>query len=81
MRALLQQKADVNAALVDGSTALHWAVESDDLETVDLLLHAGANPKAQDRWGRAPLWATIEIRDRDLGRNNGTTSTAGPAWT
>ena len=27
-RALLAQKADVNAAEADGTTALHWAVET-----------------------------------------------------
>ena len=32
VRRLLQQKADVNAAQVDGATALHWAVYRDDLE-------------------------------------------------
>jgi uncharacterized protein len=31
VRSLLQQKADVNAPLVDGTTALHWAVRADDL--------------------------------------------------
>ena len=56
IRSLIQQKADVNAPLVDGSTALHWAVEADDLETVEMLLHAGANPKAQDRYGFTPLY-------------------------
>ena len=33
LRALLQQKADVNAPQVDGATALHWAVYRDDVET------------------------------------------------
>ncbi len=56
IRSLIQQKADVNGPLVDGSTALHWAVEADDLEMVELLLHAGANPKAQDRYGFTPLY-------------------------
>ena len=32
VRARLQQKADVNAAEADGTTALHWAVRADDLE-------------------------------------------------
>lgn len=46
VRGLLIQGADVNAALGDGTTALHWAVFHDDLELVRLLLKAGANTKA-----------------------------------
>src|SRR5262245_61312275 len=42
LRALIQQKADLNAAQVDGATALHWAVYRDDLESADLLIAAGA---------------------------------------
>ena len=53
---LLQQKADVNAALADGSTALHWAVENDDPDAVALLLKSGANPNAADRYGITPLY-------------------------
>lgn len=56
VRSLIVQKADVNSPMPDGSTALHWAAASDDLETVDLLLRAGANPKAQDRYGFTPLY-------------------------
>ena len=41
VRAALARKADVNATQVDGSTALHWAVERDDVEMADLLLRAG----------------------------------------
>ena len=55
MRALLQQKADVNAPQVDGATALHWAVYRDDLEMADLLIRAGANVKAANREGVTPL--------------------------
>ena len=41
-RALLRQKrADVNAAGVDGTTALHWAVQRDDAAIVELLIRAG----------------------------------------
>jgi ankyrin repeat protein len=55
VRAAIQQKADVNATASDGSTALHWAVHRDALDVVDLLLGAGANPKAANRYGVTPL--------------------------
>jgi ankyrin repeat protein len=56
VRKLLLAKADVNAAQVDGATALHWAVYRDDVETADLLLKAGANVKAANREGTTPLF-------------------------
>jgi ankyrin repeat protein len=56
VRALLQQKIDVNAGGVDGTTALHWAVRADDPETTELLLRAGASAKATDRYGVTPLY-------------------------
>ena len=55
VRTLIQQKADVNAAQVDGATALHWAIYRDDEEMVDLLIRAGANVKAANRDGATPL--------------------------
>jgi uncharacterized protein len=55
VRALLQKKVDVNSPQVDGTTALHWAVRSDDVDTVDLLIRAGANVKAANREGVTPM--------------------------
>ena len=55
IRSLLQKKADVNAPQRDGTTALHWAVRLDDLETADLLIRAGANVSAATRAGATPL--------------------------
>jgi len=55
LRALLHQNVDVNAQAPDGATALHWAAYRDDLETVALLVHAGANVKAANRYGVTPL--------------------------
>jgi ankyrin repeat protein len=52
---LLKTGADVNAAQVDGTTALHWATYNDDAETVALLVRAGANVNALNRYGVPPL--------------------------
>src|SRR6266700_8271445 len=43
VRKLLGTGVDVNAAQVDGTTALHWAAYHDDAETVALLVRAGAH--------------------------------------
>jgi len=53
---LLQQKLDVNAPEADGTTALHWAVRSDDLDLADRLIKAGANVKIANRYGITPLY-------------------------
>jgi len=53
VRSLLQQKADVNAAQVDGMTALHWAARHNDIETVQTLVKAGANVNAKSLADRA----------------------------
>ncbi len=55
VRALLERRSDVNAPQVDGTTALHWAAHQDDLETAGLLIGAGANVKAANRYGVTPL--------------------------
>jgi ankyrin repeat protein len=55
VRAALARKADVNAAQIDGSTALHWAAERDDLEMADQLIRAGAKVTARTREGVTPL--------------------------
>ncbi|MBI3471384.1 MAG: ankyrin repeat domain-containing protein, partial [Candidatus Solibacter usitatus] len=39
----------------DGTTALHWAAHQEDLETAELLVRAGANVKAANRYGVTPL--------------------------
>ena len=55
LRSLLQQKANVNAPQIDGTTALHWAVQLGDLDAADLLIRAGANASATNRTGVMPL--------------------------
>jgi ankyrin repeat protein len=55
VRTLLQAGVDVNAAQVDGTTALHWAAYHDDAEMIALLVRAGANVNAVNRYGVPPL--------------------------
>jgi ankyrin repeat protein len=54
-RALIRQRVDVNAADVDGSTALQWAAHWNDVETIKALLAAGAKPNSANRYGVTPL--------------------------
>jgi len=56
VKALLDQKADVNAAQADGATALAWAAHWNDLETADLLIRAGAKANAANVYGVTPLF-------------------------
>jgi ankyrin repeat protein len=55
LRALLSRRVDVNTPQADGTTALHWAVHWSDVEATRLLLRAGANPMAKNRFGATPL--------------------------
>jgi ankyrin repeat protein len=84
LRALIAKHGDVNAALPDGTTALHWAVEYDDLQSVDLLLKAGAKVDAPDGFGFTPLYYAVSngnvgISERLLqaGANPNATAQAG----
>src|SRR5689334_17189659 len=60
LKALIQKKADVNAADGDGSTALLWAAYKDDVEAADLLIRAGAKVNAASDLGATPLWAAAQ---------------------
>jgi ankyrin repeat protein len=51
VRRLLKEGGDVNAALGDGTTALHHAAMRGDAEMVGILLYAGANLRATTRLG------------------------------
>jgi ankyrin repeat protein len=54
-RTLARSRAEVNRAEPDGTTALHYAVQGNDIELVSLLLKAGANARAVNRNGVTPL--------------------------
>ena len=55
VEALLTAGADVDAALPDGATALHWAVHLDEAPIVARLLLAGATVDATNEYGVTPL--------------------------
>jgi ankyrin repeat protein len=54
IRSLLS-RSTVNQPEPDGMTALHWAVRADDAQTTDMLIRAGANVSAANRYGITPL--------------------------
>ena len=55
IRALLNQKTDVNARASDGSTALLWLAHWNDFDTADLLLRAGADANLANDFRMTPL--------------------------
>lgn len=56
VRSLLADSANIDAAQVDGTTALHWAVRRNDRLTTELLINAGARPAAANRYGITPMY-------------------------
>src|SRR5580700_3344265 len=51
VRALLKRPGSVNVPEADGTTALHWATDRDEFTTAQLLVRAGANVRAANRYG------------------------------
>src|SRR5258708_20888897 len=58
VRNLVKQRAGLQAADEDGTTALIWAAHNDDMETVKLLIAAGAHAKIANRYGGTALSET-----------------------
>jgi uncharacterized protein len=56
VRALVDQRANVNATAPDGGTALHWASYRDNVDAAALLIRAGAHVNAANDLGATPLW-------------------------
>ena len=49
------KRVSTNPVDADGTTALHWAVRSNDLQKVRTLLRTGANANAANNYGMTPL--------------------------
>jgi len=52
---LIAERADANRAEADGTTALHWAVHSGDVELVEALISAGAKVDVANDYGATPM--------------------------
>lgn len=66
VRSLINDKADVNLAEADGTTALHWAAHHDDTELANLLIAAGARADAANDYGVTPIWLACINRNADM---------------
>ena len=55
VQSLLDGRAKQTVAGNEGTTALIWAATRNDLAMADLLLRAGANPKAANEFGATAL--------------------------
>lgn len=55
LRKLIEEKASVNEPQVDGTTALHWAVQADDAAMTKFLLDNGADVNALNRANAPPI--------------------------
>ncbi|KAH6867990.1 ankyrin repeat-containing domain protein [Alternaria rosae] len=59
LRAILQTGIDISAQADDGSTALHCAAKTDQIEIVNLLVKMGARTDVVNDKGRTPLHEAI----------------------
>ena len=66
VHALIEGSAEVNAAQVDGMTALHWASLHDQLGMARLLVATGADANAANRYGVTPLALACTNGNGDL---------------
>ena len=65
--AYLQEHVDeANSADREGFTPLHFAAQQQHADVAALLIAAGADPNARNRFGNTPLWtAMFNVRDGD----------------
>ncbi|MET0215986.1 MAG: ankyrin repeat domain-containing protein, partial [Vicinamibacterales bacterium] len=57
VRTFLKQPKAANVATKDGTTALHWATDLDNLAMAQALVRAGANVKVTNRYGVTPMYS------------------------
>jgi len=65
-RLLIDAGANVRQADPNDISPLLMAILNGHLDVARLLLDKGADINAADFWGRAPLWAAVDLRNMDL---------------
>jgi ankyrin repeat protein len=68
VRQLLQHGSPTNSYHLEGSSALWWAVSSDSLECVQLLLDHGADPNGHGQWDSVIEKAVQDLEFNDDGK-------------
>ncbi len=63
---MLEQHADANDSMADGTTALHWAVHNGDADLVRRLIRADANVSAANDYGATPMSEAAERADAQI---------------
>ena len=66
MRLLIDRGIDIDRRIADDSTCLHIAAVTGDIETVKILLDAGADPNVVDDFNRKPLQDAIYQKRTDI---------------
>jgi ankyrin repeat protein len=63
VQSLLNGSAKQDVAGAEGRAALIWAITRNDAEMADILLRAGADPKAANEYGATALYAAAANAD------------------
>lgn len=63
---LIEEGGDVNVPMVDGTTALHWAVYKGSLPLVQALIAAGAEVNARNDYASSPMSEAGVIANVDI---------------
>ncbi len=65
-QALIRAGANINAQNKLRWTPLHYAVNNNRIDLVELFIQAGANTKLKDKWGRTPSQVAYTATMADL---------------